>query len=1037
MQGIAGGGHEAIRPYRNQFRTLASTAAVDADDNAALTGAGVAIYALGVDAGGSFDGAKVADDYGDLCDGSWDATADGDESGADHGGGTAWTGTGSDDDCEEATSSGNSRGLGASTAWYGQLTNAAFALNFASGVSTATRPLYAMSPVFTVATTAPTPQTVPVGWSLIPDGLGDGDSFRLLFVTSGTSDATSGGIAVYNTFVQNAANGAGVDATIRAMSGEFRAVVSTEDVDARDNTVTTGTGVPIHWLDGDQAADDYADFYDDSWDSLQGKTQLGGDLRDVLVWTGSNADGTRDSGNEMGSARPRSGSLYSSSLGPIAHTTAPSNTQSRHIYALSPVLTVVSPRDYDQDDDGLIDVGTLAQLDAIRYDLDGDGAVTDDANTADVDEADAYYNAFPNPVTGMGCPLADHDSDPNTDPQPVCTGYELTANLDFDENGDSSITSADAAYWNGGAGWAPIGDNTNRFAATFEGNGNAISNLFISRGATDYVGLFGAVASGSAVRNLGVADASVTGHDYVGALAASNQGRVSASWASGSVTATDDAVGGLVGWNEGVVVASYSSASVTATGDSTNAGGLVGYNTASASILASYATGPVSGVTQVGGLVGRNAGGAVITASYSTGAVSGSGSSVGGMVAIDNGTVTNSYWDTVRSGLTTSAAGEGKTGAELRAPTGYTGIYANWNLDLDGDSANDNPWDFGADYNNPTLRQAGGKQQGPGPVSGLTAVPSDSTGQSSNLVVTWSAPTDPGDGTLGDPLAGIYVVRHDNDVGDTWRTTIISLETVADFGTTYTISLPEADAYRVEVWAIGAGAAHTEGKRVRIGLPGPPMMGLTSFDRRIDVSWSAHADTGGSAISGYRLQYRLVADPVLVDGVLVWGNWTTLTLPGAATSRSITGLVAGETYEFRLAATNADGTGVYAGPFSALASSVVDYDSDGDGLLEIRTLEQLNAVRWDVDGDGDVTDQTDEPNVDEAAVYAAAFPQAAPNMGCPMSGCTRLRAYGGPRLRRERRRGRGRQRRPHRHRWRRRPGCGRRRRRGRGRRRQH
>ena len=37
-------------------------------------------------------------------------------------------------------------------------------------------------------------------------------------------------------------------------------------VDARDNTSTTGTGVPIYWLKGARVANNYADFYDGSWD---------------------------------------------------------------------------------------------------------------------------------------------------------------------------------------------------------------------------------------------------------------------------------------------------------------------------------------------------------------------------------------------------------------------------------------------------------------------------------------------------------------------------------------------------------------------------------------------------------------------------------------------------------------------------------------------------------------------------------------------------------------------------------------------------
>ena len=380
--------------------------------------------------------------------------------------------------------------------------------------------------------------------------------------------------------------------------------------------------------------------------------------------------------------------------------------------------------DYDIDDDGLIDVNSLPKLDAIRYDLDGNGTATDDA----------YDDAFLGPMANMGCPASG------------CTGYELTADLDFDQNGDDSITSADTAYWNGGAGWAPIGDNSNRFAAVFEGNGRTISNLFISRGAADYVGLFGATASGGGVRNVGVADAQVQGRNHVGALVGNNLGRVSASWATGSVTSTDDSVGGLVGSSEGVIAASYSAASVRATGSgSNNTGGLVGLlSGANASILASYATGSVSGNHDVGGLVGAiNTG--VITASYSTGAVSGN-DDVGGLVGVTvNGTITASYWDTVRSEQSLSDGGTGKTGAELRAPTGYSGIYAGWNLDLDGDSANDNPWDFGANYNYPTLRGAGGKQKGPGPVSGVTAAPS----HGGNLVVTWDAPTDYGDGNPG------------------------------------------------------------------------------------------------------------------------------------------------------------------------------------------------------------------------------------------------------------------------------------------------
>ena len=46
----------------------------------------------------------------------------------------------------------------------------------------------------------------------------------------------------------------------------------------------------------------------------------------------------------------------------------------------------------------------------------------------------------------------------------------------------------------------------------------------------------------------------------------------------------------------------------------------------------------------------------------------------------------------------------------LQSPTGYTGIYVNWNMDIDNDATTgdaagkDNPWDFGTRTQYPVLR---------------------------------------------------------------------------------------------------------------------------------------------------------------------------------------------------------------------------------------------------------------------------------------------------------------------------------------------
>ena len=119
--------------------------------------------------------------------------------------------------------------------------------------------------------------------------------------------------------------------------------------------------------------------------------------------------------------------------------------------------------------------------------------------------------------------------------------------------------------------------------------------------------------------------------------------------------------------------------------------------------------GDVTGDSFIDGLIGDNLG--AVTASYSIGRVNGSGSFVGGLVGrIDTNVanVTASYYNSSSSGQSDTGKGVGKTTDELITPTGYTGIYANWNLDLDGDTTADNPWRFGARWKYPGLIDGAG-----------------------------------------------------------------------------------------------------------------------------------------------------------------------------------------------------------------------------------------------------------------------------------------------------------------------------------------
>ena len=132
---------------------------------------------------------------------------------------------------------------------------------------------------------------------IAPDCLAGGASYRILFVTAGVRDASSSNINTYNTFVQGQANDANGD----PFDGiTFRALGSTASTDARDNTMTTGTGEQIFYYRGNKVADNYADLYDGSWDTNSPRDQNGASSFANSVWTGTTSAGVGASGNTLG-----------------------------------------------------------------------------------------------------------------------------------------------------------------------------------------------------------------------------------------------------------------------------------------------------------------------------------------------------------------------------------------------------------------------------------------------------------------------------------------------------------------------------------------------------------------------------------------------------------------------------------------------------------------------------------------------------------------------------------------------------------------
>jgi predicted outer membrane repeat protein len=174
----------------------------------------------------------------------------------------------------------------------------------------------------------------------------------------------------------------------------------------------------------------------------------------------------------------------------------------------------------------------------------------------------------------------------------------------------------------------------------------------------------------------GCRSAAVVSADTIaGGLVGSNvSGTIANSCSTGTVTG-DDRTGGLVGNNyEGTITCCHSSAEVVG---NDGVGGLVGENWQGL-VANCYSAANVKGDRLTGGLVGDSGGGA-ITNCYAMGPVIGRWPA-GGVVSWrhDDDIVTGCFWDMETTGCEWSAAGTGKTTAQMQ--TAATFLSAGWDF---------------------------------------------------------------------------------------------------------------------------------------------------------------------------------------------------------------------------------------------------------------------------------------------------------------------------------------------------------------------
>ena len=193
-------------------------------------------------------------------------------------------------------------------------------------------------------------------------------------------------------------------------------------------------------------------------------------------------------------------------------------------------------------------------------------------------------------------------------------------------------------------------------------------------------------------------------------------------------------------------------------------------------------------------------------------------------------------------------------------------------------------------------------------VRGLAGAPTGlvATGGDAVANLSWTAPADNGGGTITD-----YRIEYRRTTETAWTV----FTRAASPATTATVTgLTTATSYVFRVAAVnvvGTGAFSVLSNVLAvIGSPSAPtaLTGIAG-DKSVALAWNAPAKSNGAAITDYVVEYRKATDTtwtVFEDGV------------GTATKATVSGLVNGVDYVFRVKARNSVGDSPVSGETAAL-----------------------------------------------------------------------------------------------------------------------
>ena len=844
-----------------------------------------------------------------------------------------------------------------------------------------------MDGVLAVTNNSTVTNTVPADWSLIPTGLSTGDKFRLLFLSSTKRNASSTDIADYNTFIQTRA--AAGHADIQDYSADFRAVGCTADTDARDNTKTTYTttdkGVPIYWLNGAKAADQYEDFYDGSWDDeANDKNESGTNGPDTSVSanrpiTGCGHDGTEafNSGNfsrALGADSVRLGqpNRSGSGDGPLSSDSATSlKSITRPMYGLSAVFhvaaAVVVPNNppafsadtaarsvaentaagqnvgaaltaTDADSDTL--TYTLEGTDAASFDIvSGSGQIRTRTGVTYNHEAKSTHTVVVKADDGNGgtdtiavtITVTDVDEPPG---RPAAPTVSATA---------GSTTSLDVTWT------APT--NTGPAIASYDLQYRAGTSGNFTNGPQNVTGTSAAIGSLAADTSYEV-QVRATNAEGDGDWSVAGTGRTTATSAPGAPT-------GLSATASGTTAIDLSWSAPGSTGGSA----ITGYKIEVSPNGTSGWTDQVANTNSTATTYAHTGLGGGTTRHYRVSAINTNGA--GTASNVDSATTGTSV-PGAPTGLTATASGTTAINLSWSAPAS-TGGSAITGYKIESSSDGGSSWsDLVANTSNTTTtyahtglaagdtrhyRVSAINTNGAGTASNVdsattgTSAPGAPTGLSATasgttaINLSWSAPASTG----GSAITGYKIEVSPNGTSG-WTDQVANTNSTA---TTYAhTGLAAGDTRHYRVSAIntnGAGtASNVDSATTGTSVPGAPT-GLTataSGTTAINLSWSAPASTGGSAITGYKIE-------VSPNGTSGWTDQVANT-NSTATTYAHTGLAAGDTRHYRVSAINTNG----AGTASNVDSATTDATAPGapTGLTATASGTTAIDLSWSAPG---------------------------------------------------------------------------------------